>query len=146
MEKITHSLSEFEAEAVSFSKKLIPHDNRATLITLSGELGAGKTVFTKSIAKAFGIKEVVHSPTFVLEKIYQLPEGSLFTRLIHIDSYRLESGADLGPLGYDILMKDVKNLIVLEWPEKVADALAKPTHHISLTVLNETSRKISYDT
>lgn len=115
----------------------------ATLVTLSGELGAGKTAFTKAAAKALGVEEIITSPTFVLEKIYLLGEQP-FKRLIHIDAYRLEKGADLAPLGFDELMQDAGNLILLEWPEKVDDVLPAATVRISLTVNPDGSRIIFY--
>lgn len=144
MEKMISSLEDLEKEAASFARSLSAH-SEATLITLSGELGAGKTAFTKAVARAFGINETVSSPTFVLEKIYALPEGQSFKRLIHIDAYRLEEGTELKTLGFDELMQDAGNLVLLEWPEKVADALPVPAKKISLTVQSDGSRTISYE-
>ena len=115
------------------------------LVTLSGELGAGKTAFTKAVARALGVEEIVTSPTFVLEKIYLLPDKKLFKRLIHIDAYRLEKGADLIPLCFDKLMQDSGNLILLEWPERVADALLVPSKKVFFTARSDGSRSISYD-
>jgi tRNA A37 threonylcarbamoyladenosine biosynthesis protein TsaE len=88
----------------------------------------------------------VTSPTFVLEKIYDLPQetGRGFARLVHIDAYRLEGGTSLSPLGFDGIMQDSKNLVVLEWPERVADALPTPTHAITLAVLPDNARAITY--
>ncbi len=143
MEKGVRTLVELEAEAGRFVRDLVPEAGRATLIMLSGELGAGKTAFTKSVAHALGVKEVVTSPTFVLEKIYML-SNQAFKYLIHIDAYRLEKGADLAPLGFDELMKDSGNLILLEWPEKVADALPEPSARISIIANPDGSRIISY--
>lgn len=149
VEKTVKTLAEFESEAARFALSLAP-TNQATLVTLSGELGAGKTAFTKAAARALGVEETVNSPTFVLEKIYLLPHKvghpmSDFVRLIHIDAYRLESGADLAPLGFDELMQDAGNLILLEWPEKVADALPAPSVRISITTLPDDSRAIVYE-
>jgi len=144
MEKVVHSLENFNTEATRFAGGLALSEGRATLVTLSGELGAGKTAFTKAVAKALGVDEVVNSPTFVLEKIYALPEVGVFKRLIHIDAYRLESGKDLAPLGFDETMRDSSNLILLEWPEKVVDALPVPATKISLEVLEHDARKIVY--
>lgn len=136
---------ELEEEAARFTGSLAPIVGGATLVTLSGELGAGKTAFTKAVAKTLGVEDIVNSPTFVLEKIYQLGSStSKFVRLIHIDAYRLEKGSDLAPLGFDELMQDTENLILLEWPEKVADVLPVPTIKISLTVQDDDSRIISY--
>ncbi|MHB8710310.1 MAG: tRNA (adenosine(37)-N6)-threonylcarbamoyltransferase complex ATPase subunit type 1 TsaE [Minisyncoccota bacterium] len=149
MKKTVKTLAEFETEAERFANDLAPSPRGATLVTLSGELGAGKTAFTKVVARAFGVEETVNSPTFVLEKIYLLPPTygftkPLFKRLIHIDAYRLSKGSDLAPLGFDELMRDADNLILLEWPEKVADALPVPAAEISFAVLPDGARMISY--
>ena len=144
MEKVVANLAELELEAARFSSALLPQSGRATLVTLSGDLGAGKTAFTKFAAQALGVEEVVNSPTFVLEKMYQLPPTQPFKRLIHIDAYRLESGAELAPLGFDEVMKDSGNLVFLEWPEKVADALPPPHAALSLRAREDGSRTISY--
>ncbi|MBI4088939.1 tRNA (adenosine(37)-N6)-threonylcarbamoyltransferase complex ATPase subunit type 1 TsaE [Candidatus Kaiserbacteria bacterium] len=143
MEKAIWTLAELEEKAAHFIDSLTPKEN-ATLATLSGELGAGKTAFVKAVAKALGVEEVINSPTFVLEKIYLLPEEKNFKRLIHIDAYRLEKGEELKPLGFDELMKDSGNLILLEWPEKVSDALPTPNVRISLIANSDGSRIISY--
>jgi tRNA threonylcarbamoyladenosine biosynthesis protein TsaE len=146
MSKTINSLDELASEATTFAHTLKPHTHMATLVTLSGELGAGKTAFTKAVAQAFGIAEVVNSPTFVLEKIYQVPTASsnAFSRLIHIDAYRLETGADLKPLAFEEFMKDSQNLIFVEWPEKVADLLPEASVRIALELLPGGSRTISY--
>ncbi len=139
-------LAELEEEAVSFVEKLAPSENGATLVTFSGELGAGKTAFIKTIAHTLGVEETVTSPTFVLEKIYKVGHPmSNFKQLIHIDAYRLGKGADLAPLGFDELMRDSGNLILLEWPEKVLDALPPPAMRVSLVVNPDGSRMITYD-
>ncbi|MHB8661008.1 MAG: tRNA (adenosine(37)-N6)-threonylcarbamoyltransferase complex ATPase subunit type 1 TsaE [Minisyncoccota bacterium] len=144
MKKMIRTLVEFEAEAARFASSLARRESGATLITLSGELGAGKTSFAKVIARSLGVVETVNSPTFVLEKIYLLSAGKHFKRLIHIDAYRLSKGSELEALGFDELMRDASNIVLLEWPEKVADVLPAPTVHISLTVLSDGSRTILY--
>lgn len=145
MQKEIKTLVELEEEAGKFVETLAPKGADATLVTLSGELGAGKTAFVKAIAHALGVEDVVTSPTFVLEKIYKLGHRmSKFERLIHVDAYRLEKGADLAPLGFDELMQDAGNLILLEWPEKVADALPIPAVRISIVSNSDDSRMITY--
>ena len=149
MQKEIKTLAELEEEAKRFVNTLAPSLRGATLVTLMGELGAGKTAFTKAVAHALGVEEVITSPTFVLEKIYLLPrerggETATFARLVHIDAYRLEKGTDLSPLGFDELMKDSGNLILLEWPEKVSDALTNPAIKISLVANPDGSRTLSY--
>ena len=146
MERDVH-ITDIEAlsiEAGAFARALSPNAQTATLITLSGELGAGKTAFTQAVARSLSVEETVGSPTFVLEKIYKLPDGKRFKRLIHIDAYRLDSGADLAALGFDELMRDAGNLVFLEWPEKVSDRLPNPAVHIALSVLPNGSRTLAY--
>ena len=150
MEKTLTTLAELEGEAARFARAVAPAERGATLVTLSGELGAGKTAFTKAVAKALGIEETVTSPTFVIEKIYSLPRElggptPKFARLVHIDAYRLESGADLSPLGFDELMKDPSNLVLLEWPEMVADALPPAAVRITLSPNADGSRTFSIE-
>lgn len=144
MQKMIRTLAELETEATKFVSALAPSAQGATLVTLSGELGAGKTAFTKAVANALGVEGTVTSPTFVLEKIYLLPDGHSFKRLIHIDAYRLEKGSDLAPLGFDAFMQDAGNLILLEWPEMVADALPTSFAKLSFLAHADGSRTISY--
>ena len=98
----------------------------ATVVGLYGDLGAGKTTFTKGVAKALGIFEVIASPTFVIMKIYELSE-QLFKHLVHIDAYRLEKSSELKHLGWSEIIYDPENLVLVEWPEKVADIMPEHT-------------------
>lgn len=152
-EIIVKTIADLESEAVRAVGALAPQEkgglgspqSGATLVTLSGELGAGKTAFTKAVAKALGITDTVNSPTFVLEKIYKLGHPmSKFKNLVHIDAYRLESGADLAALAFADLMRDPGNLILLEWPEMVQDGLPQPAAHISFVARDDGSRVMSY--
>lgn len=116
----------------------------ATVVGLYGDLGSGKTTFTQAVARILGMQETVTSPTFVIEKIYPL-EGHAFSKhLIHIDAYRLEKSEELVRLGWNEIIADQDNLILIEWPEKVADIM--PTKHIKLkfTFINETTREIEW--
>ena len=107
--------------AVDFSQK----KDKAVVVGLSGDLGAGKTAFTKCIAKSFGIEDTVTSPTFVIEKIYEL-HGQKFSHLVHIDAYRLENGNELLNLGWNKIISDPSNIILIEWPERVSEVM--PEH------------------
>lgn len=105
-----------------FTAGLIPNTDRATLIALSGELGAGKTTFIQGIGDAFGVIEPMQSPTFVIMKIYKLKHSS-FDHLIHVDAYRLESADELLRLGWRDECANPRNVICIEWPERVAGAI-----------------------
>ncbi len=143
MQRFLPDLEALTKEAKIFTGTLAPKARGATLITLSGELGAGKTSFVQGVAASLGVVGSVTSPTFVLEKVYEL-RGQPFSKLIHIDAYRLVSGDELRALGFDELMGDAGNLVLLEWPEKVSDLLPAPAHRITLTVPETGGRSITY--
>lgn len=144
MEIETRDLLAFEAEAARFTDGLLPNPNHATVVLLSGDLGAGKTAFVKAVAQRLGVEGVVNSPTFVLEKIYQIPHDERYDRLVHIDAYRLEGREELAPLAFDEFLKDPRNLIMLEWPEKVGLETLAPATTIRIEVPSEAGRKIIY--
>ena len=101
--------------------------DEALMVGLSGHLGAGKTAFSKAVAKELGITETVTSPTFVIMKAYELEkengkgkiENVPWKRLVHIDAYRLERREELEALQWEQVVADKNNLILIEWPENV---------------------------
>src|SRR4051812_11428104 len=114
----------------------------ATVVALSGDLGAGKTTLTQAIARELGIRETVISPTFVIMKIYEL-EKEAWKHLVHIDAYRLESSRELERLGWAEIIADPENLVLIEWPEKVPEAIPETAYRISLEHSSEEERTIS---
>lgn len=89
---------------------------RSIIFALQGEMGAGKTQFTKGLALAMGIPQLVTSPTFAIENEY----GEEKNKLFHFDAWRLEDSSELTALGFEDLVKN-KSVISIEWAEKVAD-------------------------
>lgn len=142
--KTIANLDELGREAGAFAASLAPKPDRATLVTLSGELGAGKTAFAQAVARSLGVSEPVTSPTFVLAKSYGLPEGEPFARLVHIDAYRLTGGKELRSLDFARTMEDPDTLILLEWPEMVADALPGADAAIRLETQPDETRTLAY--
>jgi len=118
----------------------------ATIVTLSGEMGAGKTAFAQAVAATLGISEQVTSPTFIIERAYSLPQkhASGFLRLVHIDAYRLEQAEELERLGWRDLLKDARNLIIVEWPERVQSLIPKNAVRVALSYVDEQTRKLDY--
>lgn len=142
------SLEETAAFAAELLAELSPReDGRATVLALSGDLGAGKTAFVKALAKRLGITEHITSPTFVIMKAYNLQPTahSGFEKLIHIDAYRMNGGHELSVLGWEELLNDPKNLIALEWPELVHEVVPETAIQLTFAHVDETTRKITYN-
>ena len=137
----THSLEETQKIADDFVSTLRSLSDKAVVVGLYGNLGAGKTAFSKCVAKTLGVDDTVTSPTFVIEKIYELKDKK-FTHLIHIDAYRLEKSSELLHLGWEEIITDSKNLILIEWPENVADIMPKHVKIFLKPLKNEDSREI----
>ncbi|MAZ67237.1 tRNA (adenosine(37)-N6)-threonylcarbamoyltransferase complex ATPase subunit type 1 TsaE [bacterium] len=132
----------FTKAAQQFAQQLTP-GRIATVVALQGDLGTGKTTFTQEAAKALGVAEDIISPTFVIQKRYQL-ENQVFGQLIHIDAYRLEGARELEVLGWSDIARDPANLILIEWPEHVEGLLAPETQYIYFEYIDEDTRRISY--
>ncbi|MGJ8650104.1 MAG: tRNA (adenosine(37)-N6)-threonylcarbamoyltransferase complex ATPase subunit type 1 TsaE [Opitutaceae bacterium] len=129
---VTESAEATEQIARDFAT-YVPDD---TVLAFHGDLGAGKTTFIRGMARAWAINEAVTSPTFNLYTLYQ---GS--RQLIHLDAYRLESGADLDALMIDDFIKPPWCLAV-EWPERVADSLPDDAWHLYLGIDSNQSHTI----
>ena len=117
---------------------------RATVLALYGDLGSGKTTFVQQLGKLLGIKRSLQSPTFVIMKNYTL-KGATFSHFIHIDAYRLQSEAELTQLGFAELLKDPRNLIALEWAERVEGLLPADALRIRFKFVDDTTREIEFD-
>ncbi len=96
---------------------------RPIIFALEGEMGAGKTQFTKGLARAMGITEVVTSPTFSLVEEYDVPKSKL--ELQHFDAWRLGDSAELEALGFLKMVENRNMIISIEWAERVADLIKK---------------------
>jgi tRNA threonylcarbamoyladenosine biosynthesis protein TsaE len=138
-----------EAELNDTAKKLLMHasenssDTKATVLALSGNLGAGKTTLVQELAGALGVTEQITSPTFVVMKRYQTTHP-VFLELIHIDAYRIEQDEEMVVLGFLEWIKKPQTLICIEWPEKIASLIPVSAISVKLEVIDETTRKITY--
>ena len=142
MKIISKSLQDTENIAGEFLKKISMGAYEGALIVgLYGDLGSGKTTFTKSVAKFLGITEDITSPTYVIEKVYPI-EYKDFNKLIHIDAYRLDLSKELISLGWNTIAHEPQNIILIEWPERVADILPENHIKINFKFLSENEREI----
>ena len=132
MEKITHSREETIKFAEEYGKTLCGGD----VVLLDGEMGAGKTVFTKGIAISLGITDEITSPTYAYLNDY---DGKLY----HYDCYRLSSGEDAEALGLTEYFYG-KGICVIEWSENISDVLPEKTKRVKIEKIDENTRKITY--
>lgn len=106
--------------------------NHAFCIALSGELGAGKTLFVKGLAHGLGLRAQIQSPTFIIMRRHTL-KRSTFKHFWHVDCYRLKKQSELATLHFREILKDPKNIIAIEWAERVKKLLSKDTLWILLS-------------
>ena len=135
MEFITHSPEETEKVGAALAEKLNP----GTVIAYRGDLGAGKTAFTRGLARGLGYREPVTSSTYTIVNEYlggRLP-------LFHFDMYRLKSSDDLWDIGWEDYL-DRNGICAVEWSENVADAMEEPIV-ITIEKLGEESRRITLE-
>lgn len=142
-EFITKNTKETEKFGASLAKEISQKETgqKAVVLGLEGELGAGKTTFVKGFAKASGIKEKILSPTFVLIKIYKLKTTN-YKLFYHIDAYRLKDHKDLISLGIKEILDNPENIVLIEWSDRVSKILPKKYLKIHIDHISEKERKI----
>lgn len=133
-----------EKETLNFAKDLAKGFKGGEIIALIGDLGAGKTVFTKGLAEGLGVEKTVNSPTFVVMKNYltslrlrgasESDTKKTINELVHIDAYKLSSGEELAQIGVLDYFKRDDCVTVIEWPEKVEDILPKKVIRIEIEI------------
>ena len=129
---ISKSREETEAFAQEYAKSLKAGD----IVLLDGDMGAGKTVFSKGVAKGLGIEEEVTSPTYAYMNDY---DGRLF----HYDCYRIESIEQAENLGLADYF-DMGGICLIEWAQNIAPLLPPIVKRVRIEKINETERKIEY--
>lgn len=108
----------------------------AVVCALHGDLGAGKTTFTQTLARTLEVTEVVTSPTFVIMKGYELTKQS-FEKLVHIDAYRIEEIDEMRVLGFGELLGEKGTIMCIEWAENIGSLLPEDTIHIRFALDGE---------
>ncbi|MFH1938446.1 MAG: tRNA (adenosine(37)-N6)-threonylcarbamoyltransferase complex ATPase subunit type 1 TsaE [Patescibacteria group bacterium] len=140
METIINNTQEMQKIGKDLAKKIIRKGNKKALIVgLEGELGSGKTTFIQGLAKGLGIEELITSPTFVIMKRYNFPKGELY----HIDCYRIDL-KDLIELDFKEIINNPKNIVVIEWAEKIKDILPNNVIWMKFEYLDKNMRKVIY--
>lgn len=137
--KETQDLSE---KAVEITKK--QSKKNAAVLGLVGDLGGGKTSFTQGLAKNLGIKKDILSPTFILMQSYPLSDKRLpWKNFYHLDAYRVKSSKEILKLGFEEIIKNSQNIVVVEWADIIKDIMPKNTLWVEFQWLDENERKIT---
>lgn len=143
-------ISKSPEDTIEFALKLAQQLHGGEVLALKGDLGAGKTTFTKGLAEGLKVVETITSPTFVILKEYKCkilrpkthPGGEI---LVHIDAYRAETIEDIKSVGIEDYLDRKDVIMVVEWPEKIKEVLPEDTIWINFENINEKERKITYD-
>jgi tRNA threonylcarbamoyladenosine biosynthesis protein TsaE len=148
MKEVTHLVSKHELKNIA-KKALVEisrnsHRSKAAILVLSGNLGAGKTTFVQEFAKLLNIKDRVLSPTFVFIHEHAIGlKNSYFEKLIHVDAYRIADAQTLKAIRLSEYFKDPKNLVVIEWGNKIAKWIPRADLEITFEHYSPKLRRIS---
>ena len=135
MQYTTYSPAETEAVGAALAKALRP----GTVLAYRGDLGAGKTAFTRGLAKGLGCGDLVTSPTYTIVNEYLSGRIPLF----HFDMYRLASSDDLWDIGWEDYLER-GGVCAVEWSENVDDAMENAVY-VTIEKLGEDSRRITIE-
>jgi len=132
---ISHSPEQTTRLGARLGQLLQPGD----VICLSGDMGAGKTVFARGIGQGWGAKYPLTSPTFNL--VHEHTRDADSNKLYHLDCYRFKSAQDADSIGFDDLL-DGNGIILLEWPERISEVLPEERLWLELRVIEVTRRNL----
>jgi len=140
----TPTITNSAEETRDFGKKLAREIKPGTLLCLQGDLGAGKTTFTQGLLEGLEATRPFVSPTFVIMKQYDLPavtENGI-KRIYHADAYRVGE-KDFREISFAEWCADTEGIVILEWPERIANLLPEKRIDITLRTLSEADREIT---
>ena len=127
---ITSNENETIAAGRELAKEILGiQSDRSIIIFLEGELGAGKTTFTKGILKGFDYQELVKSPTYNLVEIHETKNHKVF----HFDLYRISEPIELEEIGIEEYLKELGSVSIFEWPKNGEAVLPSPDFHVQIS-------------
>ena len=143
IEYLTTSPSRTKKIGEKLAKKILKsHQGKeAKILSLVGDLGGGKTTFLQGFAKGLGIKEKILSPTFIIMRKFSIFNFQ-FSNFYHIDCYRIKKPKELLDLGFKKIISDPKNIVAIEWADRVRKIIPKHTIWIKFEFINKETRRI----
>ena len=145
---ITNNFGETQNLGENFARILLAQAvqgvslSRDNVVALYGNLGSGKTTFVQGLARGFGIRKRIISPTFVFVRQYKVSPPRCNT-FYHVDLYRIENQREIEGMGLREIINDGKNTIVIEWAEKMQNLLPKKRWDVEFKDLGSSRRKIT---
>ena len=129
-----------EEETENIGKSLAMSLSKGDAVLLRGNLGAGKTVFSRGFARGLGITEPVSSPTYTIVQEYELPDGG---RLYHLDLYRISGVNAALAFGVDEFLDDPQGISLIEWPDRIDGILPENAICIEIEHLSDSERRLT---
>ena len=130
---VTSNENETMAAGRELAKEILGiQSDRSIIIFLEGELGAGKTTFTKGILKGLDYQELVKSPTYNLVEIHETKNHKVF----HFDLYRISEPIELEEIGIEEYLKELGSVSIFEWPKNGKATLPSPDFHVQISYKN----------
>lgn len=126
-------------DMISFGQELGNSLKGGEVIELIGDVGAGKTTFTKGLAKSLGITDEIQSPTFTISRVYEGAKNNL----VHYDFYRLNNAGIMAIEMQDVI-DDPNNITVIEWGEPVREVLPKKYITVKIKIISENIREVEW--
>jgi tRNA threonylcarbamoyladenosine biosynthesis protein TsaE len=143
MEFITKTPSQTKKLGEILAKEILKSNfKNSVILALKGDLGGGKTTFLQGFAEGLGIKEKILSPTFIILKKFQIP-NSKYKYFYHFDCYRIEKSKEVLKLGFKKLISNPKNIVAIEWADKIRKIVPKNSLKIDFKFINKNNRKIN---
>jgi len=148
--KETQKLGKELAEEILLQKLKNPPAGGATVLALYGDLGGGKTTFLQGFAKGLKVKEKILSPTFVIMKNFKIPQTTNYSlqtinAFYHFDCYKINRAEEIQELGFAEIIKNPKNIVAIEWPEKIKKYLPKECLKIKFKFIDQNKREIVFN-
>lgn len=143
----TKSYQQTQKLGEKLAEEIIKNGSQETAVVLGlrGNLGGGKTTFLQGLAKGLGAKEKILSPTFVIYKKFQIQSSNIkFTDFYHFDCYRINKAEEILELDFKKIISDPRNIVAVEWPEKIKKILPKNAILLSFKFIGKNKREISF--
>jgi len=132
-----------EKETFNLGKNFAAKLNGGEVLALSGNLGAGKTIFAKGLAAGLGVKEIITSPTFVIMKVYFLPKAeNKIKNFVHIDCYRVSEPEAIEAIGAKEYFNRQDSIVLIEWAERIKKILPEKFIKIKISIVKNNQREI----